>query len=159
MSDIRKIDWNERTEGYLDEMSNPYHAHRRKVLEAMIPESALQPDSRIFDFGCGDGSFLPLFLDAGATVAGCDVAPGMIEVARERLGKRYSFDGGLLAIGGVERLADLQDDSLDGMMALNVLAYLSSEEEHQFYEQARRTIRGEGGCWLPTPTRYSICSR
>lgn len=159
MAVVRKVDWNERAAGYIDEMSNPYHAHRRKVLQAMIPESALQPEASIFDFGCGDGSFPPYFLDAGANVAGCDVVPAMIDVARERLGERYSFDGSLLVTGGVEAITDVQSNSLDGMLALNVLAYLNPEEEEQFYKQAHRTIREGGGCWLPTPTSCSICSR
>lgn len=49
MSDVRKIDWNECTAGYLDEMSNPYHAHRRKVLEVMIPEAIPESAAHMSD--------------------------------------------------------------------------------------------------------------
>ena len=48
MSDERKIDWNKRTTDYLDEMSNPHHPHRRKGVEAIIPESVLQPAPSTF---------------------------------------------------------------------------------------------------------------
>lgn len=146
MSKLRTVDWNRRTTGYIDEMGNRYHAHRREVLQAMFPEEALQPGVTIYDFGCGDGSFLPYFLDAGAHVAGCDISPGMIEVARKRLVEKYSVDDTLLTVGGVDVLGEVKSDSLDGMMALNVLAYLNPEDEELFYEQAYRTIRSGG--WL-----------
>lgn len=49
MSDEREIDWNERTTGDLDEMSNSHHAHLRRFLEAMIPGSVLlQPGPSTF---------------------------------------------------------------------------------------------------------------
>ena len=143
---VRKVDWNKRTDGYIDEMSNPYHAHRTKVLQAMIPEDALRRGKKVYDFGCGDGSFLPRFLDAGVDVAGCDISPKMIKVARDRLASSHALDGKVLKVGGVEVLRDLPTGSIDGMIALNVLAYLRADEERAFYEEAHRSIR-KGG-WL-----------
>ena len=146
---VRKIDWNERLAGYIDEMHNSYHLHRKDVLQAMIPASALQPGRQIYDFGCGEGTFLARFLDAGARVAGSDIAPGMIDAARERLAQslhRTNSSSSRLRVGGVEVLSDLPQATFDGMMALNVLAYLNPVEERTFYEQAHRALR-KGG-WL-----------
>ena len=47
-----------------------------------IPRSA---GRRVLDVGCGAGTFLRLCSDRGAHVSGLDAAPGMLDVARERV--------------------------------------------------------------------------
>ncbi len=145
MTEIRKVDWSARTSGYLDEMNNPYHAHRTKVLKAMIPDWAMSAGVKIFDFGCGDGFLLPYFLKVGAAITGCDIAPGMIEAARKNVSELgFELDEAALQVGGVEKFKEIPDGSLDGIVALNVLAYLNLEEEEAYYTEAYRTLRSGG---------------
>ncbi|WP_273191930.1 class I SAM-dependent methyltransferase [Oleidesulfovibrio alaskensis] len=49
----------------------------------MLPE--LRQGMRILDFGCGEGAFLPLFIEAGAEVLACDKEEKMIDQVRRRL--------------------------------------------------------------------------
>lgn len=141
----RSVDWAARTSGYIEEMNNPYHAHRVEVLRAMIPDSAMERGVHIFDFGCGDGFLIEQFVNSGATVRGCDIQPGMVQAARNRLANcGIEVGGDVLSVGGVEQFEKISDATLDGLLALNVLAYLSPDEERIFYEQAQRTVRHGG---------------
>jgi ubiquinone/menaquinone biosynthesis C-methylase UbiE len=47
-----------------------------------------QPGMRVLDIGCGNGSLLALYADAGCSVAGVDTSPSMLARARRRLGER-----------------------------------------------------------------------
>ncbi len=87
----------------------------------------------------------PFFFQAGASVTASDIEPGMIEAARQRLTEQgFSVKDGMFQIGSVEVFEKISDSSLDGLVALNVLAYLDQDEETEFYKQAQRVIRSEG---------------
>jgi SAM-dependent methyltransferase len=78
---------------------------------------------RLLDVGCGTGlSFLPL-LDRGWEVTGCDISPGMLEIAREKSGGRAQLHQAdmaqLPAIGDFDLVWSVND-------AVN---YLGSNEE------------------------------
>jgi ubiquinone/menaquinone biosynthesis C-methylase UbiE len=47
-----------------------------------------QEEMSVLDVGCGTGSQLSLFQQAGCKVFGIDTSPAMLEVARQRLGDR-----------------------------------------------------------------------
>jgi SAM-dependent methyltransferase len=139
----RNVDWSERTAGYAEEMTNPYHQHRMKVLVSLLPE--LRQGMRILDFGCGEGAFLPLFIEAGAEVLACDKEEKMIDQVRRRLiESAMPLPGQNLKAAGVEYLAEIPSDSLDGVLAFNVIAYFTPEEEHEFYSQLRRIVKRGG---------------
>jgi SAM-dependent methyltransferase len=85
------------------------------LLERLRPTSVLEP-------GCGSGRMLAAFADRGVDVAGIDVSPAMIELARRRLGGR-----GYLAV------ADMTDFDLgrkfDGAVSpINTLLHLTPEQ-------------------------------
>ena len=50
--------------------------------------AAPAPGSRVLDVGCGTGSFLAAFLNAGADPSGIDLSEAMVAVARDNLGDR-----------------------------------------------------------------------
>ncbi len=139
----RNVDWHEKTDAYVKAMKNPYHKHRMNVLLDMIPD--LREGMHILDFGCGEGTFLPFFLNSGVQVTACDKEERMIQETQKRLrSENYILADSRLQIGGVEILKKIPDASLDGIIALNVLAYFSPEEEDIFYTQAQRIIRPKG---------------
>lgn len=144
-SSTRDVDWAKRTDSYVDAIGNPYHLHRISVLQSLIPEWAFQKGINIFDFGCGEGVFVALFIQQGASVTGCDIEQKMIDAARERL-KQTKADEQFckLQVGGVESFQTVPDSSQDGVIAFNVLAYLSKEEEVEFYSQVQRVVRKDG---------------
>ncbi|MBV9808894.1 MAG: class I SAM-dependent methyltransferase [Solirubrobacterales bacterium] len=78
----RARDWAEFQEG-----------RRRLDFERCIRSTGIGRGTRVLDVGCGAGGFSRQAVDAGATVIGIDAAPGMIEVARERVPNAH-FDIG-----------------------------------------------------------------
>ncbi len=73
-----------------DDLSVSYeHAYQRNPLKtACVREavSLLQPGSRVLDIGCGTGVPVALMLaDANMDVHGCDIAPGLVQLAQQRV--------------------------------------------------------------------------
>ena len=93
------------------------------------PSSVLEP-------GCGSGRMLAAFLDRGVDVAGIDVSPRMVELARRRVGGR-----------GAVAVADMTDFDLgrafDGAVCpINTLLHLTPEQLAQHLRcVARHTSR------------------
>src|SRR5579864_5070514 len=52
------------------------------VRAQFVTERAALAGARVLDVGCGGGLLCEALARAGAKVTGCDLAPGMIEVAR-----------------------------------------------------------------------------
>lgn len=61
-------------------------AERRDAAEKalMLPKMEIHATDRIVDVGCGTGRLAEALLPLGAYYHGCDVSPGLIEIARER---------------------------------------------------------------------------
>lgn len=73
--------------------------------------------TNVLDIGCGRGELLDLFRDNGIGARGIDINHSMVEVCRER---------GLTAdrADAVGFLQSLPDDSLDGLIAIQVVEHL-----------------------------------
>lgn len=136
--------WAELTAEYTAALDGAYHRHRLEVIRSLIPASLFAPGQRVLDFGCGDAVLFPPFLQAGAQISGLDIAPEMITAAKQRLGSNVQA-----SLGGVAELAQVATASLDGLLSFNVLAYLTDEEDREFYRQARRIVK-PGGCLVVT---------
>lgn len=91
--------------------------YERPAMIAMLGEVA---DLNILDVGCGAGQLSGALIEAGAGVTGIDVSPGMIEIARDRLGDAASFEVADLA----EPLA-FDSESFDLVVASLVMHYIS----------------------------------
>jgi SAM-dependent methyltransferase len=76
------------------------------VIERLDP----QPGQRLLDLACGTGAVSELAASAGADVVGVDIAPGLIEQAKERASERgLDVD---YRVGDAEAL-ELEDGSFD----------------------------------------------
>jgi ubiquinone/menaquinone biosynthesis C-methylase UbiE len=69
--------------GIYDRLIEPMQAGVRKVALDVIPA---QPGWEVLDVGCGTGTGLAPYADAGCTVVGVDVSPSMLSKAADRLG-------------------------------------------------------------------------
>lgn len=69
--------------GVYDRLIEPMQAGVRGVAREVVPP---QPGWRVLDVGCGTGTGLAEYLEAGCTVAGVDVSAAMLERANTRLG-------------------------------------------------------------------------
>ena len=133
--------WAEQTAGYIGALDGPYHRHRLAMIQR-VAGNVVQPGSACLDFGCGDGIFAETLSAEGASVVGVDIDPQMIAAARQRFADRslsVSFD-----VGGVEAFARLADGSTDVVFALNVVAYLTPDEDDLFYRECFRILRPGG---------------
>lgn len=66
-----------------DVVMEPLNAPLRDIALRMLPP---REGLRVLDVGCGTGTQLERYLDAGCVVAGVDTSPAMLDRARSRLG-------------------------------------------------------------------------
>lgn len=91
-----------------------------------ITRSYFHPDASILEIGCGTGSTALLHAPHVRQVRATDIAPGMIEIAREKAEaegiKNISFE--VATAEGV----DVEDGSLDMVLALNLLHLVNDRD-------------------------------
>lgn len=98
---------------------------RSRVLDIAPAE----PGMRVLDVGCGTGTQLERYADAGAIVTGVDLSPAMLTVAAERLG------GGANLVCEDATSLSFADGSFDLVIASLLL--------HQLAPQMRSGVLGE----------------
>lgn len=135
--------WENTTDNYVDVLEGDYHTHRLGVIDALIPEELYQPGKRIFDFGCGNAVHYPQFTDKGAEIEGVDISEAMVAEAHENLNK-WNMPLDTVKLGGVELMKTIPDNSFDAVISFNVLAYLTNDEDREFYIQAQRILKTGG---------------
>ncbi len=99
-----------------------------------VCDAVVEAHSHVLDVGCGTGTFLGTAAARGATVAGIDAAPGMIEVARERLPDAD------LRVGDLEELP-WGDGAFDVVTSFIAIQY-AADPAHGLVEAARVTRPG-----------------
>jgi ubiquinone/menaquinone biosynthesis C-methylase UbiE len=115
------------------------------VIERLAPESG----DRWLDLACGTGAIAERACAAGSHVTGLDLAPVLIETAKERaaqLGLEIEY-----VVGDVERL-DLEDASFDKVSSTCGIMF-APDHEAAARELARVTARGGRialANWTPT---------
>jgi demethylmenaquinone methyltransferase/2-methoxy-6-polyprenyl-1,4-benzoquinol methylase len=124
-----------RLAGYYDRFVEPMQAGVRKVaLEIVQP----QPGWRVLDVGCGTGTGLLPYIDAGCDVTGVDVSAAMLGKATARLGE--GADLHLITAGDA---LPAVDDQFDLTITTLVLHEIPAEERRAFLlEMARVTKPG-----------------
>ena len=118
-----------------------YHQNRFNTFNSLVPGGG----ERILDFGCGSGENVVNLTLVGHQVLGIDPVPEMVELAKARMRER-GLDPRLVSVGDLASLATYADGEFDIVSALNVLPYLSEEEEEEFYTQAKRLTPDDG--WI-----------
>lgn len=100
----------------------------------------LPPQSgwHVLDVGCGTGTGLTPYLDAGCTVAGVDVSDAMLERARGRFGDRVDLR---LADGGA---IPFPDDGFDLVTTAMVLHEVPEDQRSRFVTEMARVAKPDG---------------
>lgn len=98
----------------------------------------------VLDAGCGPGLYAEELLDRGATVIAFDGSPGMVELARRRLGSRATLREHDLA----EPLTWLDDQSVDAVVLALVIHHL--DDRVAALRELRRVLRPGGRLVLST---------
>jgi SAM-dependent methyltransferase len=104
----------------------------------------------ILDLGCGHGALIHFVRRAGYTnIRGVDGSPEQVADAR-RLGIEGVEEGDLLAA-----LATQESESLDLVVAFDVIEHFTRDELLGFVDQVRRVLRPEGRWIIHTPNGES----
>jgi len=62
------------------------------ILRRLVDLAEVRPDSRVLDLATGTGAAARIAAEAGASVVGVDISPGMIDVARDRSPANVRFE-------------------------------------------------------------------
>ena len=81
-------------------------ALQRDVGERLLGMGSAHPGERLLDAGCGTGYFSRLWRERGKQVTALDLAPGMLDVARQRQAAHHYL------LGDIERVP-LPDAAMD----------------------------------------------
>jgi len=136
------IDWLDQEINYANQISDdPYHKLRTDFILRLFPDEV----DLVVDFGCGEGFFIELMLRnrLAKKVIGMDPSTNLIGVAEEN---QYLVNNPDCEIrtGGSNALLEIESASVDLVIALNVLAYMTPAEENQFYLESNRILRPGG---------------
>jgi cyclopropane fatty-acyl-phospholipid synthase-like methyltransferase len=117
--------------GYIQDIQ--VQTNKRKFVQKKIINylsNYLQKAETILDVGCGQGDFISQV--EGTTLIALDIDPE----AENYLSENIRFIS-----GGIERLADLDSNSIDVIWASNFLEHLEMEGVLDFLKEAKRLIR------------------
>jgi len=99
-------------------------------------------DSRILDLGCGHGTLVHFAHAAGyANTHGIDVSPQQVALAK-KLGIKNIAEDDLM-----KRLSSIPENSLDVIIAFDVIEHFSKDELIDFIDAVHRVLKS-GGCWI-----------
>lgn len=125
--------WQSIGESYAQNIEGAYHRHRLEVIAALTPPMT---GKRVADFGCGEGILIRKAIGEGAArVVGIDLDKSLLAMAASSGADR-------LLLGSVERLTEIE--AADILIAANVAAYFTRDEDAAFYAHAKRVL-GTGG--------------
>ena len=128
-----------------DKLADEYAAHlfaelKHKPLDReLLNRFALDVRARgeVCDMGCGPGQIARYLHDAGVTVFGLDLSPGMLEQAR-RLNPDIRFrTGNMLAL-------ELEDQSLAGISAFYAIVNLPEKSLSPVFREMHRVLQPSG---------------
>ena len=107
----------------------------RELLERFARATA--GHGEICDIGCGPGHVARYLHDAGASVFGLDLSPGMIEQARKRNPQIPFRQGNMMAL-------DIPDDSLAGVVAFYAIVNIPKQSLPLVFQEIKRVLRHDG---------------
>lgn len=132
-----------------DEMAIPSYLHPNALIRWIVWQrhvvierlADLGKETRVLDFGCGVGIFLPTLCARAGKVLACDLYP---QFAQELVARRD------LDVEFVTSLDVLPDSSLDVIIAAEVLEHLPDLEE--MFDLMKRKLRSHGQLLISAPT-------
>ncbi len=125
----------QRIAGVYDRLLEPLNAGVRRVAFGLAEP---EPGWNVLDVGCGTGTGLVRYADAGCTVVGVDVSPAMLQKAAERFGESAELhltDGGPLPFA---------DERFDLVMTSLVVHEVDATDRPAFLAEMARVTKPGG---------------
>jgi ubiquinone/menaquinone biosynthesis C-methylase UbiE len=120
---------------FYDAVVEPFNATlRRYVVKVAQPNEGM----KVLEIGCGTGTNLELFADAGCEVAGVDLSPSMIELAKKKLADRAD-----LRLGDASEMP-FEDDSFDLVVSFLTLHEMPTDVRSPVMNEMVRVAGTEG---------------
>lgn len=124
-----------RIAGFYDRLMEPMQAGVRRIALDVVPPQA---EWLVLDVGCGTGTGVAQYVEAGASVIGVDVSAAMLEKAAARLGDRAELhltDGDALPFDG---------GRFDLVTASTVLHEVPADARKAFIKEMARVTKPDG---------------
>jgi len=106
----------------------------RALFDELLDQTETGPRTRLLDIACGSGYAAALAAARGATVTGVDIAPALLEIARERTPSGMFVDGEMDAL-------PFLDEQFDVAMSVNGFQF-ALDPATAFAEAARVLVPG-----------------
>jgi ubiquinone/menaquinone biosynthesis C-methylase UbiE len=133
---------------YYDAVFGPLNSGLRGIGLKMYPP---REGMSVLDVGCGTGIHLELYQKAGCKVFGIDLSPGMIRVARDRLGEDAN-----LFLGDASNMP-YENDEFELVMMMTVLHEMPAGVRSAVINESKRVLKTDGRILLidfhPGPIR------
>ncbi len=134
-SRMKSVDPYQRSAGFYDRLIEPVQAGVRRVgVDFVSPV----PGWQVLDVGCGTGTGMAAFVDAGCAVTGVDVSAAMLREASKRLGDGTE----LLHVDG--KGLPFTDGRFDLVTTSMVLHEVPAEARGAFVAEMARVARPDG---------------
>ena len=125
-----------------------YVPYGRLIITRCFPKD---PNVAILDVGCGTGGFLKVFADAGyVNCTGVDISEESVQLANE-FGLHQVVQEDMF-----KYLKDVQSESKDVILFLDVLEHFAKEEILTLLNEARRVLKSEGRIVIHVPNGEGI---
>lgn len=118
----------------------------QSFFEAKTKGIANYPPGKVFDFGCGNGTFLSLCREFGWCAHGSDFDESAVQTARAQ--------GLDVVLGGIDALATQPDDSFDLITLSHVIEHV--HEPMALLVECRKKLKTGGTLWIETPNANAI---
>ncbi|UCD37621.1 MAG: class I SAM-dependent methyltransferase [Fidelibacterota bacterium] len=138
-----------RSAKWYDALFEPLNAGLRQIgLKMWPPQAGLS----VLDVGCGTGTHLDLYQQAGCQVYGIDSSPAMLEMARQKLGQHATLD-----LGDASQLP-YPDGTFDLVMITLTLHEMLPATRTAVLSEIQRVIKKSGRILIidyhPGPIRF-----
>lgn len=107
------------------------------------------PNDKVIDIGCGRGEFLEICKTAGLNATGIDIYEPFINECQERGFNVISGDA-------IESLDNFEDNSLDGIVSIQVIEHLPTKYLIMLVEKCYRKLKQGGTLILETQNPQSV---
>jgi len=145
--------FDQKVEEWVERYSSPDDFwYRSNTLGSNFLAKYLPSQAACLEIGCAAGQFSELLHRQGHLVFGVDIAPGMIEAARRRLGHLGVSEGNFQCYDG--HFLPFDDSTFDLVTALSVLPYI--ENQPDYIREVHRVLKPGGLAFCNNVNRGSL---